>query len=714
MNRFSKLKEEIKNTTIPGTVAVCDTLYVEGLKEHYFEPEMIAKAKALSYMFEKHEKYVYENDLILGSYKGLFVESLPEPVIEHTKRMRYLFGKNGVNEGEKGSHYAPDYEYVLSRGIRGITEDIEASKAKFAHDDDKVLFLEAAKISIDGLGKMLHSYGEKALSMGKKSEAEICFRLEKNPPESFREALQLMWMCHISFYCEFRVAMALGRVDQFLYPYFERDIKNGIMSRDDAVVYFSSMIMKMAELQKIFKKRSGTFNTVDVVNICVGGVDRNGNLAENELTFVVIDSVKNCGICGPNLSARVSSVASDRFWDACLESIGTGIGYPALMNDEINIASLAQWGYDIEDCRDYAMVGCIENFLPGLQPPWNDGGVNGAKELEYALNNGRCALTGAQMGPKTGEAEEFDTMDKLLEALKAQIKADVEENCVQVNMNATRGNSYRDRQPYLSCFARTCIERGLDICEGGCKYPSVFGLGATGAATVADSLAAIEKIVYEEKLLTLPELREILLKNFEGYDEIRTRLLKAPKYGNNDDYADKYAVMFMEWHFDARRDMRTHDGGFFYMSIASNVGNIREGLKTGATPDGRKAGVPLSDAASPMRGMDKNGLTQAMLSVSKADYTKATTGTVYNIKLTKNMFNDKSKRNALRDLIKVYFMQGGQEVQINCISRDTLKNAMENPDEYSDLVVRVSGFSAVYTTLSAPIQMDILERTEHD
>ncbi|MBQ4526455.1 MAG: hypothetical protein II998_00120 [Clostridia bacterium] len=714
MNRFFKLKEEIQNTHIPGTVAVCDTLYVEGLKDHYFEPEMIAKAKALSYMFEKHEKYVYENDLILGSYKGLFVKSLPKPVLEHTKKFRYLFGKNGVNEGEKGSHYAPDYEYVLSRGIGGIIEDIEKSKIKHADDSDKVTFLDAARISIEGLGKMLHSYGEKALSMGKKTEAEICFRLERSAPETFREALQLMWMCHISFYCEFRVAMALGRVDRFLYPYFKKDIENGIMTREDSLVYFASMIMKMKELQKIFKERSGTFNTVDVVNICVGGVDRKGNPAENELTFVVIDAVRECGICGPNLSARVSSKASDRFWDECLKSIGTGIGYPALMNDEINIAALSRWGYDIEDCRDYAMVGCIENFLPGLQPPWNDGGVNGAKELEYAINNGRCALCGAQMGPKTGEAEEFDTMEKLLKAFKEQIKADVEENCVRVNMTTTRGNEYRDRQPYLSCFARTCIERGLDIYGGGCKYPSVFGLGATGVATVADSLAAIEKLVYEEKVLTLSELRDILNKDFEGYDDIRTRLLKAPKYGNNDDYADKYASMFVDMQFDARKNMRTFDGGFFYMSIASNVNNIREGENTGATADGRRAHVPLSDAASPMRGMDKNGLTQAMLSVSKADYTKTTTGTVYNIKLTKNMFTDTNKRNALRDLIKVYFMRGGQEVQINCISREILKDAMENPENYGDMVVRVSGFSSVYTTLSTPIQKDILERTEHD
>lgn len=714
MERFLKLKEEVKHTSIPGAVAVCDTLYCEGLRDHYFEPEMIAKAKALKYMFETHEKYVYENDLILGSYKGLFVDSLPKPLVERTNRLRFLFGKNGLNEGEQGSHYAPDYEYVLGRGIGGIIKDIEVSQKRYAQDEDKVLFLESAKISISGLAGMLHTYGEKALSMNKKTEAEICFKLENKAPETFREALQLMWMCHISFYCEFRVAMALGRVDQFLYPFYRRDIENGVIRHEDAVVYFASMIMKMDELQKIFQRRSGRFNTVDVVNICIGGVDRKGNPAENELTFAVIEAVKSCGIPGPNLSARVSSKASDRFWDACLESIGTGIGYPALMNDDINIASLAKWGYDIEDCRDYAMVGCIENFLPGMQPPWNDGGVNGAKELEYALNNGRCALTGAQMGPKTGEAESLDTMEKFLEAYRAQMKADVEEKAVMVVMNSTRGNPYRDRQPYLSCFARTCIERGLDICYGGSKYPSVYGLGSTGVATVADSLAAIEKVVYEDKVLTLAELRDVLLADFEGYEEIRAKLLAAPKYGNNDDYADKYAVMFMDWNYEVRKDLRTFDGGFFYMSIASNVNNIRCGEQVGATPDGRHAHVALNDAASPMRGMDRNGLTQAMLSVSKADYTKATVGTVYNIKLTENMFVNLEKRNALREMIKVYFKRGGQEVQINCISRNTLKDAMEHPDAYDDLVVRVSGFSAVYTTLSTPIQEDILERTEHE
>ena len=715
MNRFLMLKEEVKSANITAVEPVCDSLFCEGLKDHYFEPELIAKAKALSYMFEKHEKYVYENDLILGSYRGLYADSIPEIIQKRTGQIRYLFGKFGLlDPGEKGTHYAPDYDYIVNKGICGVLEDIEESKKRHADDEEKVMFLEAARISILGLGKMLHTYGEKALSMGKKTEAEICFKLETKAPETFREALQFMWMCHLSFYTERRVAMALGRVDQFLYPFYKRDIENGIMTREDAVVLVGSMLFKMNELQKIFSKYSERFHWIDVVNIVVGGVDRKGNLAENELSFVIIEAVKNCGINGPNLSARVSEKSSDRFLDACLECIGTGIGYPALMNDEINVKALRKCGYDIEDCRDYAMVGCIENFLPGQQPPWYDSGVNAAKELEYALNNGRCARTGVQIGPKTGEAEEFDTMEKFIEAYKVQINADVYEKMLLTNKFMTRGNQTREYQPYLACYSRTCIERATDIYYGGTKYPSVFGLGATGVATVVDSLAAIEKIVYEEKLLTLAELRDILHKNFEGYEEIHAKLLAAPKYGNNDDYVDKYAKMFMDWHYDARKALRTFDGGYFYMSIASNVSNIPRGAEVGATPDGRLAGVPLNDAASPMRGMDQNGLTQAMLSVSKADYTKSACGTVYNIKLTENTFTNIEKRNALRELIRVYFKRGGQEVQINCVSRKNLMDAMEKPEEHKDLVVRVSGFSAAYVTLEDEIQKDILERTEHE
>ena len=239
-------------------------------------------------------------------------------------------------------------------------------------------------------------------------------------------------------------------------------------------------------------------------------------------------------------------------------------------------------------------------------------------------------------------------------------------------------------------------------------------MGATGVATVADSLAAIEKIVYNDKYCTLAELRDALNVNFEGYEELRAKLLAAPKYGNNDDFVDKYAVMHLDMHYDARKDMKNFDGGHFYLSVASNVGNIKAGANCGATPDGRKAGVPLNDAASPMRGMDQNGLTQAMLSVSKPDYTKAATGTVYNIKLTESTFKNIEKRNALRELIRVYFKRGGQEVQINCVSRKNLIDAMEHPEENKDLVVRVSGFSAAYVTLADEIQKDILERTEHE
>jgi len=415
---------------------------------------------------------------------------------------------------------------------------------------------------------------------------------------------------------------------------------------------------------------------------------------------------------GPNLSARISRNTPEAFLDACLKLIGTGIGYPALMNDEVNIPALARNGYSMEDCRNYCMVGCIENFIPGRQPPWSDGRYNSPKYLELALNDGRCMLTDMQLGPRTGDAANIETMEQFMNVLHAQMKAGAAEYMAFFRNENDRWNRERYAQPFLSCFAHGCIERGLDINDGGTVYPSVHGVCGMGIGTMADSLAAIEKLVFNERSVTLEQLRDALKRNFEGDEALRQALLKAPKYGNNDDFVDKYAVWFVEEHarlFDA---YTTPDGGAVYTAIASNVSNIPAGREVAATADGRGCGEPLSDAASPMHGMDRNGPTAVILSTSKPDYKLVSCGTVVNQKYSPSMFSDNEKRAKLQALIRVYFARGGQEIQINSVSRDVLTDAMEHPEKYSSLVVRVSGFSAFYTRLNRSVQEDILKRTE--
>jgi formate C-acetyltransferase len=268
-------------------------------------------------------------------------------------------------------------------------------------------------------------------------------------------------------------------------------------------------------------------------------------------------------------------------------------------------------------------------------------------------------------------------------------------------------------EPFLSCFCDDCIGRGLDINGGGSVYPSVHGVAIMGIGTVADSLAAIEKVVFIDKAATLSELRDAMNANFEGYEELRQKLLDAPKYGNNDPLADKYAVWFIDYLASVFEKYRTRDGGGIYIAAAANVDNIASGRQTNATPDGRLRGEPLSDAASPTHGKDTRGATATYNSLTKPDYTKVACGSVVNQKFSPEMFSDE-KRGKLLALIKTYFKKGGQEMQINATSKEVLTDAMEHPEKYQNLVVRVSGFSAFYVTLKKSVQLDILNRTQQE
>lgn len=711
MRKLERLKKEVfAPAAYPQGIA--DVLYAEGLSAHFDDPAPVDRAFGIGRMFEGLEKHVYPNDRIAGSMRGLYAAGIAPEAVRRAERILTSYGMRHFTTN--ADHFAPDYEGFLADGVDGTLEKISASRKAHEKDADaekKLNFLRAAEISMAAFSRMIEGYAEAAQNAADAEGADreelletasVCRKIAHEPPRTFREALQLVWLAHVAFVYEKRYAMAFGRMDQYLYPYYEEDVRAGRITREEARSLIGCALIKIAEAGRS-----------DVCNIAIGGVKpEDGSCAVNELSYIFLDAVGDCGIPGPNLSARIAGNTPEEFLDACLKLIGTGIGYPALMNDEIKIPALMRNGYDLADCRNYCMVGCIENFIPGKQPPWSDGRYNSPKYIELTLNDGKCMQTGIQQGPQTGAAEEIGSMEELMEKLHLQMKAGAAEYMAIFRNENDRYNRERYAQPFLSCFCRDCIGRAQDINDGGTIYPSVHGAGCMGIGTMADSLAAIEKIVFVEKKASLGELRDALKADFEGYEALHKALLRAPKYGNNDDFVDKYAVWFVEEHarlFDA---YRTPDGGHVYTAIASNVSNIPAGLEVAATPDGRKNGEPLSDAASPMHGMDKNGPTAVVLSTSKPDYTKVSCGTVLNQKYSPSMFSDEEKRAKLRALIRVYFDRGGQEMQINSISRDVLIDAMENPKKYGPLVVRVSGFSDYYTRLSAEVQKDILKRTE--
>jgi formate C-acetyltransferase len=491
--------------------------------------------------------------------------------------------------------------------------------------------------------------------------------------------------------------MAFGRLDQYLYPFYKSDIEAGRITDAEVIELLENIFIRLQN---------------DVVNICIGGQDMDGNCQINPLSYCILRAVGNCNVPGPNLSLRYTKNTPDEFLDEALKVIGTGLGYPALMNDDINIAALKKYGYADEDVYNYSMVGCIENFITGKQPPWSDGRFDTPRFIDHVLNNGISRVSGT-VGLFTGEVEEIDTMEEFMARYEKQLAYAADESFANFRRINEGINQKYFPEPFLSCFCDDCIGRGLDINDGGAIYPNVHGLGVMGIGTVCDSLAAIEKVVFIDKKATLAELRDALNANFEGYDELRRLLLDAPKYGNNDDFVDKYAVWFIDYLDSCFRRYKTRLGGGVYIAAAANTNNIAAGATTGATPDGRLCGEPYSDAASPTYGKDTRGPTAVVQSVTKPDYTAVACGSVVNQKYSPSMFED-GKRAKLLALIKTYFKKGGQEIQINATSRQVLIDAMEHPENYPNLVVRVSGFSAFYVTLARSVQLDILNRTQQE
>ena len=683
----------------------------EGFRKAGGSPVDIKRGKGLYALFASPKAYLYRGDLIAGSIRPLWVVMPPDEK-QAALDLCAPLGERGFLHN--GDHFAPDYDTFLQEGIPGTLTRIEASQAAHAEDSARVDFLESMHLAVIGLRDRIRAHADLADSlMGTEgydhaaltSIRENCTALCERPPETFAEALQLVWMVHTCFVWEGRYAMALGRMDQYLYPYFARDVEAENLTDEEATLLLENVFVKIYE-------RYAYLGGDDVVNIAVAGVKPDGSDATNRLSFCVLRAVGNVGLPGPNLSARIAPTTPDAFLDECLKVIGTGLGYPALMNDAVNIAALSRYGYAIEDVRNYSMVGCIENFITGMQPAWTDGRFDTPRFLEYVFNDGKGYFH-PSAGIDTGKVDSITSMDILMDRLETQLRAGVREYVENFNRHNTLPSPEQYTSPFLSVFCKDCIGRGLDINLGGAVYPSVHGAALMGVGTMCDSLAAIEQVIFTDKDATVEELACALKANFEGFEPLRQKLLAAPKYGNNDDRADKYAVWFVDFLSDEFMQYKTRDGGGYYTIMAANVSNIYAGHTIGATPDGRRAGEPLSDAASPTYGRDTRGATATVLSITKPDYTKVACGTVVNQKYSPSMFED-GKREKLLALIKVYFAKGGQEMQINATSTEVLRDAMDHPENYPDLVVRVSGFSALYVTLAREVQMDILSRTQQE
>src|SRR5665648_157205 len=655
--------------------------------------------------------------------------ALPKEIEEIISLDNQIFSIDIHISGSIG-HVICDYEKVLKFGFGGLKSEAESylNNLDLSNPEniEKYNFYCAQIIICDAMiawarryAKLAQELAEREVDPRLKSEyqmiSDICSRVPEHPAETFREAIQSFWFTHIMLYIEQDgLAVSVGRFDQFMYQYYKSGIEKKEINKEDAQELIECLWIKFTEVMRAYNYECAKYYAGFSIseNLVIGGIDVDGDCCVNELSYMCLDAEKHTSLTQPNLSFRYSNNTPNDFLYKAVEVVSTGRTKPEFFNDAVAITTLMRDGVTLEDARNYSISGCVEAVPPHCNGMTNAAMSNIAKALEFAMNDGKCRLTGEQIGPNTGDANSFTDIEQLVEAFRIQVSWYVKKMVTGLNIIESIHASHYPL-PYFSLIMDDCMERGLDITAGGARY-NFTGPQAVGLADVANSLACIQKFVFEEKCLTMKELNEILDLNFEGYEIIRQRFInKAPKWGNDDDYVDRFAVEVAEIYCDEVSKYKNTRGGNFRPGIYSVSANVPLGLHVGATPNGRLASTPLADGIGPQHGTDKNGPLAITRSAAKLDHEKISNGTILNEKITPALLKTQQGKNALKNLIRTYFEKGGWHIQFNVVSAETLREAQENPAENKGLIIRVAGYSAFFIELDKAVQDDIIFRTEN-
>lgn len=650
-----------------------------------------------------------------------------------------VFGMEGkLNAGD--AHLAVNYERILKDGLKGYEKRVKEYKATLDLTDpdsiDKYCFYNAVLIVLKAVRNFANRYSvlaqdlaEKELNQERKIElleiSRICSKVPYEPAETFREAVQSVWFIQLILQIESNGhSLSYGRFDQYMYPYYNRDIKNGTIKESEALELLTCLWIKTLTINKV-RSQAHTLSSAGspmYQNVTIAGQTIDKKDAVNDLSFLVLKSVAQTRLTQPNLTVRYHKNINKHFLDECVEVMRLGFGMPALNNDEIIIPSFMDWQVKEEDAYNYSAIGCVETAVPGKWGYRCTGMsyINFPRMLLCTMNNGVDLTSNKRFTKGYGYFTEMESYEELLKAWDKTIR-EITRYSVIVE-NVIDKASERD-VPDILCSALTddCIARGKTIKEGGAVYDFISGL-QVGIANMADCLAAIKKLVYEEKKITRQELWNAILDDFSSPEnkKIQEMLIReAPKYGNDDDYVDQLIVEAYDSYIEEiekypnTRYNRGPIGGIRYAGTSSISANVGQGMSTMATPDGRNAFEPLAEGCSPAHNSDKNGPTAVFKSVSKLRTNKITGGVLLNQKMTPQMLSTEENRQKLELLIKTFFNRlHGYHVQYNIVSKETLIDAQKHPEKHKDLIVRVAGYSAFFNVLSKKTQDDIIGRTE--
>lgn len=717
-----------------------------------------------------HEVYKYWKGKTTSELATSYLAEETKTAMAHNIFTPGNYFYNGVG------HVTVRYDKVLAVGYRGIIAEAKEALGKCHPGDGDFVtrsaFLKAVIMSCEAAITYAKRYASLASEMARKEsdptrKAELeqisrnCSRVPENGAESFYEACQSFWFVQMLLQTESSGhSISPGRFDQYMYPYFKADLDSGKITREFAQELMDCIWIKLNDLNKVRDEASaeGFAGYSLFQNLIAGGQTIHGEDATNDLSFMCMNATMHVHLPQPSFSVRVWNKTPHEFMIRAAEVVRTGIGQPAYYNDEVIIPSLMSRGVTLEDARDYNIIGCVEPQKSGKTWGWHDAAFfNMCRPMELVFSNGFDA--GEQISIKTGEIDEFDTFEKFYDAYKKQMNYMIE---LLVNADNAIDQAHAERcpLPYLSSMVDDCIGRGKTPEQGGAVY-NFTGPQGFGIANIADALYAIKTLVYEQKKFTLSELKDALDHNFgkdsldseavkqitekvalelaskgqtvtqkeieqiyasvsknasdaysKRYAEIREMILDCPKYGNDNPEVDEIARDAAYTYTKPLETYKNPRGGIFQAGLYPVSANVPLGAQTGATPDGRYAYTPVADGVSPTAGMDKNGPTASANSVSKLDHSIASNGTLFNMKFHPSVLEGRSGLESFSALIRGYFDQKGSHMQFNVVSRETLRDAQAHPEKYKSLVVRVAGYSALFTTLSKSLQDDIINRTE--
>ncbi|TKJ24384.1 MAG: hypothetical protein CEE42_11150 [Promethearchaeota archaeon Loki_b31] len=615
-------------------------------------------------------------------------------------------------------HVIPGYRRVLKMGFRGIEKMAEEGLANLKETDEKYDqrkdFYESVVVAANAVCDYSNRYADLAMEMAetasetRKAElleiAEHARRVPALPPRTFMEALQSVWMTNVVMemsYGEGNI-FSQGRVDQYLYPYYTTDLAEGRITYEEAIEAIEEYLVKLSSVVIAGQN-----------NITIGGLDKDGNDATNDVSYMFLEAIANVKSLLNTLSIRISPKSPRDFLKRTLEAYKYTAGM-GIHNDEVLVPQLHNTGYSLEDARDYSIVGCVEPHGTGNDFSYTAGNaVQISIILNMALNEGRTILSGNKtLGAKTPPAKDFKSFEDVKKAFVDQLKFSID-LCVKKAEIKDKTFAEYLPSPLLSSSIEGCLESGMDATRNGAKYNN-NPMGSQGLATVTNSLAAIRWAVFEEKLVSMEELVNHMNNNFKGAEELREKLRnKAPKYGNGDESTDEIALWVANTLCDITRKYKARGGdGIYHNCLVSSGTQIIEGKMLGATADGRLKGEPVANGISPANGTETNGLTMALRSVAYATAEPhLTNGASMNVRLNPSIMQTDEGLDQLTSIVEAYLDLGGRELQINPISSETLRDAQAHPENYPDLSVKVTGYSARFIDLTKELQDDIIART---